>query len=169
LFKKSSLTFVQSTEYPDSYIKNLVAVQMSKEGLPEERLESSYLMHYPKDNTVHLQDPFVTLYQEGVPPWELRARTSIAYPDLNEIKLIDEVVAHQAAFANNPQTTLLTHEATLYTDKKLVVTGEPVTMLRPGLRVKSLGVRANIKEKEIILSSNAQVFYNTKQADNAAQ
>jgi LPS export ABC transporter protein LptC len=166
--RKPELTLVTTEDVPDIYAKNIVAVQMSQEGLPEHTLSSIDLVHYPKNNSVHLKDPFVTLYHPGQSPWELSALTSIIYPDLKKVELEGDVRAHQAANTKSVDTTLLTNEATLYTDTKIIESHSPVTMLRPGLRVESIGIRANMKEGEVTLSSNAQVYYNDKKAKSAS-
>jgi lipopolysaccharide export system protein LptC len=166
--EKPSFILTTDQNYPDAYAENLLAIQMDKEGLPSQELQSIYLLHYPKDNSVHLTRPFVTLYQLKNPPWKLNALSSIVYPDQHIIKLTGQVKAHQAAGSKNVDTTLLTDQATIYTETKIVETDQPVTLLRPGLRIQSVGARANMKDGEVILSSNAQVYYNDKQAKRAA-
>jgi LPS export ABC transporter protein LptC len=166
--QKPNFIFTSSDDFPDIYAKNIVAVQMNQAGLPEQVLKSVYLLHYHKDNSVHLTEPFITFYQSGQSPWQLSALTSIIYSNLKKVELLGEVHAHQAASQKSVETTLLTKEATLYMDTKIVVSPSPVTMLRPGLRVESLGIHANIKEGEVILDSNARVYYNDQKAKNAS-
>jgi LPS export ABC transporter protein LptC len=167
-FQAPDLILVSENNYPDAYVENLLAVQMSKEGLPEQQLTSIHALHYPKNNSIFLKKPFVTLYQINSPAWELRALSSIIYPDLNKIDLEGDVYAHQPAGTKNVETTLVTTQASIYTKTKIVTTNQIVTLLRPGVRVQSEGARANMAKGEVILSSNAQVYYNAKQAKAAA-
>ncbi len=160
------LTLITNTVLPDSYATNVNALQMATDGLPSSRLQTPSLIHYQQDDAADFEQPVVTLYEIDQPSWQITANYGRSVNAAQTIYVWDNVKAHQAGDAKHLETTLTTSQATVYPHDKIIFTTQPVELIRPGLQVQSKGVRANIKDNEITLFSQAQAYYdpNTKPA-----
>ena len=70
---------------PDYVIENFTAIAMDAIGWRKHELRAERLEHYPDDDTVQLQKPYLIQYVQGGPPTHTRADRGTASPDGKEI------------------------------------------------------------------------------------
>tara|TARA_R110000868_G_scaffold8205_9_gene42854 strand:+ start:30856 stop:31470 length:615 start_codon:yes stop_codon:yes gene_type:complete len=152
-------------QYPDSYMGNVVAVQMDVTGHPESRYFSPTMVHFKKDNASDLTKPDMYVYSVDQPAWHITADQGRAEQGLQLVHLWGHVHAHQPAGKTSPPMTILTTQATVYPHTKIIISHAPVTLIQPGTKVHSIGARANMRKGEVDLFSNANATYNQKLAN----
>jgi lipopolysaccharide export system protein LptC len=59
---------------PDYTVEKFTATMMSNKGLPQRQLAAPLLRHYADDGSSVLDDPILTLFTQGGPPWVIRSR-----------------------------------------------------------------------------------------------
>ena len=70
---------------PDYVIENFTAIAMDAIGWRKHELRAVRLEHYPDDDTVQLEKPYLIQYVPGGPPTHTRADRGTASPDGKEI------------------------------------------------------------------------------------
>lgn len=152
-----------SYSYIEAYVQNADILQSNNRGLPTIRLQSSLLTQYGDQNTtISIQEPLITLYlDQNQVPWIITANQAQTNLHLSKVELSNNVRIYQKGNLKKPETILLTDHLTLYPDDKKILTFEPVTLIRPGLQIQSLGAQADLKKNNIILSDKARAYYDT--------
>lgn len=152
-------TLHPASKKPDQFMIGVTATKFGETGALHSRLTSPDIRHYPQDNTALVLQPNITVFQDTSPPWHITAKRAQASHGLQVIHLYDNVKMHQAAGADNQETTLLTQAMTFYPDRRFAETQKPVTLLQPHNRVDTVGMEVNMADGWVKLLSQARGVY----------
>ena len=149
--------------YSDGFMEDVVAIHMSKLGLPENTLYSPKLTHFAENNTTRLVSPhFVILAKKGS-PWNIYADYGISSEGIERIYLWGNVKLHQDKDPFGLESTILTPSLTIFPKTSTAETDQAVTMKQPNKVIKAVGLKADFKESTIELLSNSRGVYDPNQ------
>ncbi len=163
VLKQTSVTITKPTT-PDAFAKQVVAIRMDENGNILNELFTPYLIHSPVNNTTTFVTPHLVFQTPSKEPWHVYADHGQMQQGDQTIVLWGNVKAIQAAGPNNPATALTTTAATLYPKLKQASTDQPVTLVQPGIIVKSVGAHVDLKQNTVDLLSQVSGEYQSNVA-----
>lgn len=147
---------------PDSYMTDVYAVTLNKDGVIASVLISPKVTGYAENDKTNIQTPFVTIKPRQEPPWHIHADHAKVLDGNTKILLWGNVRISQLPGRNSHFLTLLTTELTLYPDKSFAETDQPVTIKQPGSIVHAIGMQADLNKGYIKLLSKTEGQYGSK-------
>jgi lipopolysaccharide export system protein LptC len=84
---------------PDYTVERLTVTTMEERGRPDRRLVARELRHYPIDSSNELDEPLLTLFKEGEPPWRIRSESGRISDEGDELLLQGTVFIDREAGA----------------------------------------------------------------------
>jgi lipopolysaccharide export system protein LptC len=145
-----------TSDYPDYYLVNAKSTQFGPQGALDMTIKSESILHEPQTNSSLLKQPRIALYQDGVLNWTIRSDTGVAYQTEQRIDLEQRVII---ASGDN-QTVLKTPFLALYPEEERAETDKPVTLQSPTGFTRSVGLKVNMKTKQIHLLDQVRGQYN---------
>jgi len=76
---------------PDYFSHGYYKKEMDKAGLLKNELIADKMGHYSDDETTHLENPVMTLYNPDAPPWVIKSETAILEADGDHLQLVGKV------------------------------------------------------------------------------
>ena len=113
---------------PDFIISKLSATTLSEQGVPRFFMSAQKMVHYPDDDSTHLDEPQLSSFNADRPPVYTFARQGEVSSKGDEIFLRDEVKLVRAASATQSELTLTTTFLHIIPDRDLADTDGPVTL-----------------------------------------
>lgn len=95
---------------PDYIIENFTAIAMDAIGWRKHELRAARLEHFPDDDTVELDKPYLIQYVPDGPPTHTRADHGTATPDGKEILMQGNVRVTRGSGAGQPAGEVTTQE-----------------------------------------------------------
>lgn len=132
---------------PDFIVGKFVATTMSEQGAPHFILSSQKMVHYPDDDSTHLDDPHLSTLYPDRPPVYTSARKGEISSKGNEVFLHDDVKVVRAASATQSEMTLITTYLHAVPDLDLVDTDRPVTMTDAHNVIQAVGMTFDNKAR----------------------
>jgi lipopolysaccharide export system protein LptC len=143
----------------DTFMEEVIATTINKEGNPTLKLITPKMVHYPKDDSTDIMAPRVTIYRKSPEPWHIDSNFAKTTNGTSTILFWSHVNIHHSTDAENPETNLLTESLTVFPDKKLASTDLPITFIQPDTTVHAVGMLANLNDNTIKLLSATQGEY----------
>ena len=130
----------RQTHEPDAWSNDFVMLRTNEDGIAINRLEGSYMLHYPDDDSYHLDDVQVAVNQIEKPMITAESNSAIMDQEGDRIQLIgDALIYRQPDTEGNPFSirseyiVLYPNQDTIETDKPAVVVNGPRTLEGIGL------------------------------------
>jgi LPS export ABC transporter protein LptC len=128
-----------------------------------------YLLHFPKNNTSIITTPHIVIYSPKEPlkkPWHITANEGRTTEGTNHITLEKNVLIHQPTGPQNSELSIKTEQLFIESKSNIAESPKLVTFTEPGITVTSLGMRAFLKEKRVLLLAQAKGVYDASQVEN---
>lgn len=125
---------------PDFIISKLVATTLNEQGTPHFILSAQKMVHYPDNDSTHLDDPHLTTLYADRPPVYTSSREGDVSSKGNEVFLHDDVKLVRAANAMQSEMTLTTTYLHAVPDLDLMDTDRPVTMTDAHTVINAVGM-----------------------------
>jgi lipopolysaccharide export system protein LptC len=132
----------ESDDRPDYYAENLTTIDMDERGRPKQRLVARRMEHFAHDNSMHLQRPYLVLFEEGLPPWTLRSETGWIAGERDEAWLRGQVFIDREADGANPPYHMVTSELHVKREPDYAETDRPVFLVTDKEQVEAVGMQA---------------------------
>lgn len=149
----------KDSDLPDAFMENVTATIMNKQGAPSLKVATPKMVHYFTNDMTHIIKPNVTVYRNSPQPWFINSDYAVATAGTTQIEFQDHVFIHHPADISNPVTTLQTKALTVFTDKQIATTNQPVVIQQPDTLVHGIGMIANLNDGTVRLLSEAQGQY----------
>ena len=130
---------------PDFIINKFSATTLNEQGVPRFLLSAQKMVHYPDDDSTHLDEPQLSSFNAGRPPVYTFARRGEVSSKGDEIFLLDDVKLVRAASTTQSEMTLTTTYLHVIPDRDLADTDRPVTMIDAHNIVHSVGMQFDNK------------------------
>ncbi len=136
---------------PDFIISKLVATTLNEQGVPRFLMSAQNVVHYPDDDSTHLEEPQLSSLYADRPAVYTSSRQGEVSSKGNEVFLRDEVKIVRAASAAQSEMTITTSYLHVIPDLDLADTDRPVTVMDAHNIVHAVGLQFDNKERIVKL------------------
>lgn len=147
---------------PDYIIGNLSAMRMAPDGNIRHTLAAEKMIHYPDDDSTHLQMPkFVSLTSPNAPV-TITSREALVSKNGEDVFFTDNVRVTRGAYADKSELVMETSYLHVIPDKNIAKTDKPVTITDANTIVKSIGLELNNETRILKLESRVRGTYENR-------
>ena len=136
---------------PDFIIGKFSATTLNEQGVPRFLMSAQKMIHYPDDDSTHLEEPQLTSFFPGRPTIYSSAKRGEVSSKGDEVFLHDEVRLVRAASATQSEMTFTTTYLHAVPDRELADTDRPVTMIDAYNVVHAVGLQLDNRARVIKL------------------
>jgi len=136
---------------PDFIISKFAATTLNEQGTPHFVLSAQKMVHYPDNDSTHLDDLQLSSLYSDHPPVYTSARQGEISSKGKEVFLRDEVKLVRAADATQSEMTFTTTYLHAIPDLDLMDTDRPVTMMDAHNVIHAVGMKFDNKARIIKL------------------
>lgn len=126
----------------DYTISHFDVVRMRPDGQPAHQLQSAYLERFTDDGSSELQQPFLTVFGEGAPPWQINSEHGRVSPDGSEVELRGAVLIQRDGDGENRAMRIETRNLRVRPDEDYAETDEQVTVTSGSDWIDGVGMQA---------------------------
>lgn len=135
---------------PDYFLKNFTATTIDKKGKPAYKIEAQYLEHFPDDDSMVLQYPLFSFYENNIKVWTAQANEAQILKNNEKIHLTGKVVLNQISSNKNLSAMVLSSEQlTIEPNKNLAHTKTKIKLKRGRDTIQAIGMRADMSKNRI--------------------
>ncbi len=144
---------------PDYIVENLSATRIGPDGFPHYTLSARRMVHYPDDDTTHLEAPrFVNLGSSGAPV-TVTSDSATLSSNGESAYLSGNVRLVRSAYAGNSELTVRTSWLHVIPDDNFARTDRPVEISDAHTMVTSVGLEFNSQSQILKLLSKVRGRY----------
>lgn len=136
---------------PDFIVSQFSAITLSELGTPRFMLAAQQMLHYPDDDSTHLEAPRITSLAADRPALYATAKRGTMSGKGDEIFLHDEVKIVRAASRGQSELVFTTSYLRVIPDRDLADTDQAVTMTDAHNKISAVGMQLDHKTREIKL------------------
>ena len=119
------------------------------------KVVAATIEHYFSDDNTRLSYPQLWEYDmDAMPKWHIAAERGVMFADHQTFKLQQDVVVVRSAASPEEEIRLTTDEMTVYTKESIVDTDSPVTVIRQGSELKTIGMKYFYRRNIVQLKSH---------------
>lgn len=144
---------------PDYIVHNFVVRQFGPDGIPVHQLAAKRMLHYPDDDTTHLEQPTLQRYSQGALALKISANRALVSSEGKTVDFHDEVKAVRLATRERSELTLTTDHLHVVPDDDFARTDRPVTIVDANTKATAVGLELDNKAKTLKLMSNVRGSY----------
>lgn len=144
---------------PDYTVENFTTTRMGMDGLPRHTLTAAKMVHYPDDDSTHLDMPHFTRFESGMAPMHIQSAKGLLSKEGEHAYFTGKVVVTRDAFGDKSASTLTTSFLHVIPDKDLALTDKPVNIRNAHTNVDAVGLELNNKTHVMKLFSHVKGRY----------
>lgn len=158
--KNPILTKDKARHDPDYFLHQFTATTMNANGKPAYKVMAQHLEHYPDDNSMKLQNPLFSFYENNIKTWTAQSREATVMEDGEKIYLSGDVVLNQIKISEKEIPAILSAEQLTIEPKKDIAHTKSSINLRKGKNtIDAVGMHADLKKGRIEFLSNTRSHY----------
>ena len=136
---------------PDFMVNNFAATTLNEQGTPRFMIVAKKMLHYPDDDTTHLESPQLTSLFPDRPALHISASNGSISGMGDEIFLRDSVKIIRVASARQSELVFTTTYLHVIPERDLADTDQPVTMIDARNRIDAIGMQLDNKSRVVKL------------------
>jgi lipopolysaccharide export system protein LptC len=140
---------------PDYVLHDFELTALDSEGKESFTVRAPNLVRRAGDESMTLDTPLFLMPNGENKHWEIRATKGWVSADQNELRLTGAVKANSPPEDLRP-TTMNTEQLSVFPRQNRATSEQLVTLIRPGLIMTGVGMRANLKTRQIQLRSRVE-------------
>ena len=144
---------------PDYIVEKLAATRFGPDGLPRYSLSARRMMHYPDDDTTHLQAPKLVNFSGANATVTVTSKTAMISSNGENAYLTDDVRLVRSAYADKSEMTMQTSYLHLIPDADIAKTDKPVRVSDARILITAVGLEFNNQTRILKLLSNVRGRY----------
>lgn len=144
---------------PDYIVENFSAFRIGPDGMPRYALNARRMVHYPDDDTTHLEAPRLVSFRGTAAAVTATSKTALLSSNGEEAYLIDDVRLVRAAYDDKSEMTMQTSWLHIVPDGNTANTDRPVQIVDANTRISSVGLEFNNETRILKLLSNVRGRY----------
>jgi len=145
---------------PDYFLKNFTATTMNQKGQPAYQVKATQLKHFPDNDSMELQQPLFSFYENNIKTWTAQANEALVTQDNNKINLKGDVILSQVLSSDkNLPITLTAEQLTIEPKKNIAHTKSKIKLHRGNNTIQSVGMKANMNKNRIEFLSKTRSHY----------
>jgi lipopolysaccharide export system protein LptC len=147
---------------PDYIVEHFVVTQMGPNGIPVHHLEAKRMLHYPDDDTTHLEHPLLQRFEDGRLALRITAIRALASSEGKTVDFHEDVKAVRMAVGKHSELTMTTEHLHVVPDDDFARTDQPVRIVDANTQVTAVGLELDNKAKTLKLLSNVRGTYDQR-------
>lgn len=144
---------------PDYVVENLAATRFGPDGLPRYSLSARHMVHYPDDDTTHLEAPKLVNFSRSNATVTVTSKTAMVSSNGEDAYLTDDVRLVRAAYADKSELTMQTSYLHVIPDDDIAKTDKPVRISDAHILITAVGLEFNNQTRILKLLSNVRGRY----------
>ncbi len=136
---------------PDFIVSQFSATTLNEQGAPRFTISAQQMLHYPDDDSTHLEAPRFTSLTAERPALTVTAKRGTISGKGDEIFLHDEVKIVRAASTGQSELVFTTSYLRIIPDRDLADTDQAVTMTDAHNSISAVGMQLDHKARVITL------------------
>ncbi len=144
---------------PDYIVDGLSAVRMAADGRLKDTLFAEKMMHYPDDDSTHLQSPRFVSHATAQAPLTITAREALVSSEGENIYFQDNVLVKRAPYADKSELVMRTSYLHVIPDNNTARTDRAVTITDANTVVTAVGLELNNETRVLKLLSKVKGTY----------
>lgn len=134
---------------PDFWTENFNIKSFDKDGVLQNTLTATHMVHYPDDDTTQVTRLRIRYHRQ--PPVEITAQQGFIGPDGDEILLRDDVRITRGTASRQPPMQILTRELAIHSKQEKAESLGPVTVIQGASKMHGSGIEVDNKTGIAIL------------------
>lgn len=130
---------------PDFMINQFTATTLNVQGKPQYVMSARKLIHYPDDNSTHVEAPALSSFEPDKPPLHIYADKGMMSGKGDEVFLHENVKIVRAASTDQSEMTFTTSYLHVIPDLGLAETDQPVMLVDERNIVRAIGMKFDSK------------------------
>lgn len=144
---------------PDYFVDGLTATRLAPDGSVKHTLTAAKMIHYPHDDSTHLDAPAFVNFAASQAPVTITAQRGLVSGEGESIHFHDDVQVLRAAYANKSELVLLTDYLHVIPDDSIARTDRAVTIIDAHTTVTAVGLELNSEKRTLKLLSRVKGTY----------
>jgi lipopolysaccharide export system protein LptC len=144
---------------PDYTVENFNATRLGADGTPRYVLAASRMVHYPDDDSTHLERPHFTRVEKQAAPLHILADSGLVSRDGKDIYFRGNVEVIREAYGAASRMTVNTEYLHVIPDKDVARTDKPVTIRNDRSHMTAVGLELDTRARIIKLFSRVKAHY----------
>lgn len=145
------------THEPDSWARDFVMLRSDPNGKAINRLEGSYMEHYPDDDSYEITQPRATGQQEGAPVTTGTSDMAVMDQDSSRIIMRGNARMYRQGDSERAPLEVTSSTLTLLIKEDVVFTDAPAVVLQGNSIMKGTGMRYDNKTRQLQVHSSSDV------------
>jgi len=155
---------------PDYIVDGLSATRMAADGSIKHTLAARRMLHFPDDDTTHLDAPRFVTYAAARAPVTITAKRALVSSEGENIHFHDDVRVARAPLAGKSELLVLTSYLHVVPDDSIARTDQPVTVTDAHITVHAVGLELNSETRILkLLSSVKGTFHEPKKSPRGSR
>lgn len=144
---------------PDYIVESLSAMRMAPDGSIKHTLAARRMLHYPDDDSTHLETPRFVTYATRRAPVTITAKQALLSSEGEDIYFQDDVRVTRAPFADKSELVVRTSYLHVIPDASIARTDRAVTITDANTTVHAVGLELNSETRILKLLSSVRGTY----------
>lgn len=149
---------------PDYVVENLAATVFGPDGLPRYSLSARHTVHYPDDDTTHLEAPRLVNFSRSNSTVTVTSKTARVSSNGEHVYLTDDVRLVRSAYADKSELTMQTSYLHVIPDADIAETDKPVWVSDAHILITAVGLELNNQTRILKLLSHVRGRYEKPQS-----
>ncbi len=147
----------RETHEPDTWATQFVMLRTNEDGIAINRLEGDYMVHYPDDDSYHLDEVFVTINQIQNPIITAESNHAIMDQEGARIQLSGDAQIHRQADAEDNPFSIRSEHLVLYPNQDTIETDEPAVVVNGPNTLQGVGMTYNNNTRQLHVHRDSRV------------
>jgi len=144
---------------PDYIVENFRALRLGPDGEPRYQLAAPRMVHFPDDDSTHLEHPHLTQFDPKRAPITVTSGRALVSGNGEVVEFFDAVRIVRSAYARESELTVTTEYLRAIPEKHLAQTDKAVRLQNASGEVNAVGLELNTEERVMTLLSNVRGTY----------
>ena len=152
----------KNTHEPDSWAKDFSLLQSNENGIAANRLEGSFMLHYPDDYSYHLDNAIATVYKEENPITTGTSDVAIMDQGGERIQMIGNASIHRQPNEKGELFSISSHQLTLFPHQDKIQTTDPAVVIDGPNTLKGKGMYYDNNTRQLQVIEQSHVIMSPK-------
>ena len=144
---------------PDYFVEGLSALRMAADGSIKHTLGAQRMVHYPDDDTTHLEMPRFVTYATRRAPVTITAKRALISSEGENIHFHDDVQLTRAPYADKSEMVVQSSYLHVMPDDNIAKTDREVTIVDANTTLRAVGLELNSETRVLKLLSGVRGTY----------
>lgn len=147
----------RQTHEPDAWANDFVMLRTNEDGIAINRLEGSYMLHYPDDDSYHLDEVQVAVNQIENPMITAESNSAIMDQEGARIQLIGDALIYRQPDTEGNPFSIRSEHIVLYPNQDTIETDKPAVVVNGPRTLEGIGMTYNNNTRQLHVHQASRV------------